>query len=196
MEHSKLGLIWFMNNTEISYDLHLIIIQIRPGFHIYILERSFCLLLYTITMIQHYSRCVIRQLLWLWFINTTCVVLTRFFNMSSLQELCANCLISDAPTRSASRSPQTYHARIPWQRTTSPPTEAQKHRAIFMYTAFPRDLYSAECHTCICATLCPCIVQLYVHVLCNFMSMYCATLCPYIVQPSVDPERGKGISCF
>ena len=46
--------------------------------HIYILERSFCLLLYTITMIQHYSRCVIRQLLWLRFINTTCVVLTRF----------------------------------------------------------------------------------------------------------------------
>ena len=97
--------------------------------------------------------------------------------MSSLQELCANCLISNAPARSASGIPRTYHARIPWQRTTSPPTEAQKHRAIFMYTAFPRDLYSAECHTCIYVC-----VLLFVHVLCNFMSMYCATLCPCIVQ--------------
>ena len=42
-------------------------------------------------------------------------------------------------------------------------------------------------YLCICATLCPCIVQIYVHVLCNFMSVYCVTLCPYIVQPSVDP---------
>ena len=49
-----------------------------------------------------------------------------------------------------------------------------------------------------CATWCPCIAQLYVHALCNFMSMHCATLsiygklgqtksskscCPYIMQP-------------
>ena len=30
-----------------------------------------------------------------------------------------------------------------------------------------------------CATWCPCIVQLYVHALCNFMSMHCATLSIY-----------------
>ena len=49
-----------------------------------------------------------------------------------------------------------------------------------------------------CATLCPCIMQLDVHALCNLMSMHCATLsiyrkvgktkstkscCPYIMQP-------------
>ena len=72
-------------NTEISYDKHLIIIQIRPGFHIYmyILERSFCLLLYIITMIQHYSRCAIWQILWLRISDTTC---TGFY-MSSLQDI-------------------------------------------------------------------------------------------------------------
>ena len=43
-----------------------------------------------------------------------------------------------------------------------------------------------------CATWCPCIVQLDVHALCNFMSMhctrlwlYCATWCPCIVQLDV-----------
>ena len=143
-----------MNNTEISYDSHLIITQIRPGVHIYILERSFCLLLYNITMIQHYSRCVIRQLLWLRLTDTfNWHELFRLgFYMSSLQELCSNWVISDAPGRSAPGSPRTYHARIPWQQTTSQHTEALRHRGILMYTAFPRDLYSAECHTytCIC----------------------------------------------
>ena len=33
-----------------------------------------------------------------------------------------------------------------------------------------------------CATLCPCIMQLDVHALCNLMSMHCATWCPCIVQ--------------
>ena len=52
----QLGLIWLFEHTKISYDLYLIITQIRPGFHIYTLEMSFCLLLYNITMIRHYSR--------------------------------------------------------------------------------------------------------------------------------------------
>ena len=56
---------WFMSNTIISYGSHLITTQIRSGFYIYILEMSFCLMLYNIAMIQHYSRCIIRQLLWL-----------------------------------------------------------------------------------------------------------------------------------
>ena len=67
-------------NTEISYDKHLIIIQICPGFHIYTLERS-CLLLYIITMIQYYSRCVKWQILWLRISNTTCVVKCRFLHL-------------------------------------------------------------------------------------------------------------------
>ena len=33
-----------------------------------------------------------------------------------------------------------------------------------------------------CAILCPCIMQLDVHALCNLMSMHCATWCPCIVQ--------------
>ena len=37
-----------------------------------------------------------------------------------------------------------------------------------------------------CATLCPCIMQLDVHALCNLMSMHCATLCPCIVQLDVN----------
>ena len=57
--HPKWDLSDLWINTEISYDKHLIIIQIRPGFHIYTLERSFCIRLYIITMIQYYSRCVL-----------------------------------------------------------------------------------------------------------------------------------------
>ena len=81
--HPKLGLIWLWINTEISYDPHLIIIQIRPGFHIYIHERSFYILLYIITMIQYYSRCVIWQLLWLRISDTTHVVKYRFLHVTS-----------------------------------------------------------------------------------------------------------------
>ena len=47
----------------VLYDLHLITTQIRPGFHIYIVERSFCLILYIIIVIRHIPRCVIRHLL-------------------------------------------------------------------------------------------------------------------------------------
>ena len=63
VEQSNPGLSCFMNNTIISYESHLITTQFRSGFYIYILDRSFCLMLYNIAMIQHYSRCVIRQLL-------------------------------------------------------------------------------------------------------------------------------------
>ena len=73
----------YEQQPEISYDPHLIITKIRPGFHIYILERSFYLPLYNITMIQHYSRCVIRQLLWLRISDTTCVVWYRFLHLFS-----------------------------------------------------------------------------------------------------------------
>ena len=69
--------------------------------------------------------------------------------MLSLQELCANSVISYAPGRSAPGSPRTYHARIPWQQTTSHPTEAQKYRADINDRVFPRNLYTMECHTCL-----------------------------------------------
>ena len=68
--------------TDYDYpmpDPHLLIIQIRPGFHIYIYEISFYIPLYIITMIQNYSRSVLWQLLWLRISDTTYVVkYTRF----------------------------------------------------------------------------------------------------------------------
>ena len=145
MEHSNLGLSWFMNNTIISYESHLITTQFRSGFYIYILKRSFCLMLYNIAMIQHYSRCVIRQLLWLW--STYPNVLFRLgFYMCSLQELSANWLLRQAPDRGApgacehitreSHDNRLRHILLgPWGT-----------RGILMYKVFPRNLYSTECH--------------------------------------------------
>ena len=52
-----------LTKTEISYESHLITTQFRSDFYIYILDRSFFLMLYNIAVISHYSRCVIRQLL-------------------------------------------------------------------------------------------------------------------------------------
>ena len=128
VEQSNRGLSWFMNNTIISYESHLITTQFRSGFHIYILDRSFCLMSYNIAMIQHYySRCVIRQLLWLrstypnaWF--------RLGFYMCSLQELSANWLLPQAPDRSVPGARKTYYTRIPWQRTTSHLTRALRYR--------------------------------------------------------------------
>ena len=82
-----------MNNTEISYESHLITTQFRSGFYIYILDRSFFLMLYNITMIQHYSRCVIRQLLWLRLIHPNTWFRLGFY-MCSLQKLSANWLLA------------------------------------------------------------------------------------------------------
>ena len=47
----------------VLYDIHLITTQIRPGFYIYTLERSFCLILNIMIVIRHIPRCVIRLLL-------------------------------------------------------------------------------------------------------------------------------------
>ena len=44
----------------VLYDIHLITTQIRPGFYIYTLERSFCLILNIIIVIRHIPRCVIQ----------------------------------------------------------------------------------------------------------------------------------------
>ena len=66
--HPKLGLIWFMNQ---HWNL------------LYILEGSFYLLLYNITMIKYYSPCVIRQLLWLRISDTTYVAKYRFLHVMS-----------------------------------------------------------------------------------------------------------------
>ena len=116
VEQSNRGLSWFMNNAIISYESHLITTQFRSGFYIYILDRSFCLMLYNIAMIQHYSRCVIRQLLWLRSIYPN-VWFRLCFYMCSLQELIANWLLPQAPDRSVPGARETYYTRIPWQRT-------------------------------------------------------------------------------
>ena len=99
-------------NTEISYDKHLIIIQIRPGFHIYTLERSFCLPLYIITMIQYYSRCVLWQILWLRILIQHSWLYTGFYIWSH-QELCANWIITDALGRGRPREPANISHEIP-----------------------------------------------------------------------------------
>ena len=66
--------------------------------------------------------------------------------MYSVQKQCANWLIRHAPGRSAPGSPRTYHARIPWQQTTSHLTGALRCRADINDKAFPRNLYTMECH--------------------------------------------------
>ena len=146
VEQSNPGRSWFTNNTIISYESHLITTQFRSGFYIHILERSFCLMLYNIAMIQYLSRCVIRQLLWLR--STYPNVLLRLgFYMCSLQELCANWLIRHAPDRSASEAREHI--------TRESPDNGLRHillgpwgtRGILMYKVFPRNLYSTECHT-------------------------------------------------
>ena len=96
-------------------------------------------------MIQHYSRCVIRQLLDFGFLIQHTWFSTGFY-MSSLQELCANWVMSNAPGRSALGSPQTYHARIPWQQTTSHPNVTQRYKADINDKVFPRKPYTMECH--------------------------------------------------
>ena len=144
MEQSNLGLSWFTNNTIISYESHLITIQFRSAFYIHILERSFCLMLYNIAMIQYHSRCVIRQLLWLW--STYPNVLLRLVYMCSLQALCATDYLGKPPT-GARREPANHITR-------ESPDNRLRHillgpwgtRGILMYKVFPRNLYSTECH--------------------------------------------------
>ena len=118
----QLRLIWLFEHTKISYDLYLIITQIRPGFHIYALERSFCLPLYNITMIRHYSRCVIRQLLWL----RLHVLIRLCFYIRTTWELTANWLIRDALARSAPGEPANISRDVPLTTDHAISTEAHK----------------------------------------------------------------------
>ena len=140
------GLSWFMNNTIISYESHLITIQIRSGFYIYILERSFCLMLYNIAMIHYHSRCVIRQFLWLRLSYPNAWFRLGFY-MYSLQELCANWLIRHAHDRSASEAREQITRESPDNRLRHILLGPWGTRGILMYTVFPRNLYSTECHT-------------------------------------------------
>ena len=94
-------------------------------------------MLYNIAMIQHYSRCVIRQLLWLRFTYPNAWFRLGFY-MCSLQELSANWLLPQAPDRSVPGARETYYMRIPWQRTTSHLTRALRYRGILMYKVLPR----------------------------------------------------------
>ena len=72
--------------------------------------------------------------------------------------------MSDAPGRSALGSPRTYHARIPWQQTTSHPNVAQRYKADNNDKAFPRDPYTKECHTCAVDGL-QCIILYNIYIL-------------------------------
>ena len=133
-----------MNNTIISYESHLITTQFRSGFYIY--ERSFCLMLYNIAMIQHYSRCVIRQLLWLR--STYPNVLFRLgFYMCSLQELSANWLPRQAPDRGTPGAREHITRESHDNRPRHILLGPWGTRGILMYKVFPRNLFSTECHT-------------------------------------------------
>ena len=134
-----------MNNTIISYESHLITTQFRSGFYIYILERSFCLMLYNIAMIQHYSRYIIRQLLWLR--STYPNVWFRLgFYMCSLQELSANWLLRQAPDRGAPGAREHITRESPDNRLRHILLGPWGTKGILMYKVFPRNLYSTECH--------------------------------------------------
>ena len=82
----------------VLYDIHLITTQIRPGFHIYTLERSFCLILNIIIVIRHIPRCVIRHLLHLglWYMHP----LARLcYYILTHWDSCTECAIRDACSR-------------------------------------------------------------------------------------------------
>ena len=137
-----------MNNTEISYDPHLIITQIRPGFHIYIYLKGPYTFFYTISPWSNIILVVLQDNYFDFGYLIQHALFSIGFYMSSLQELCAYWVMSDAPGRSALGSPRTYHARIPWQQTMSHPNVAQRYRANINDKVFPRELYAMECHKC------------------------------------------------
>ena len=147
VEQPNLVLNWFMNNIIISYKSHLIITQIRSGFYIYILERSFCLMLYNFTMIQHYSRCVIRQLLWL---RSTYphASFTLGLYMWTLQWLSANWIMRQSPDRHVPDAREIYHEK---PITTNYVTPCRGPEVQGGYSCIKRSsgtCYSMECHTC------------------------------------------------
>ena len=49
-----------MRIHRVLYEIHFKTTQIRPGFHIYTLERSFCLMINIMIDIRYISRCVYR----------------------------------------------------------------------------------------------------------------------------------------
>ena len=53
-------LLYLADYANTLHEIHFITTQIRPGFHMYVLERSFCLIVNIIDNIRHTSRCVIR----------------------------------------------------------------------------------------------------------------------------------------
>ena len=58
---SHSSLYWLMRWIHwVLHDIHVITTEIRPGFYIYTLERSFCLMINIMIDIRHISRCVIQ----------------------------------------------------------------------------------------------------------------------------------------
>ena len=141
VEQSNPALSWFTNNTIISYESHLITIQIRSGFYIYIYTWKVLLP----HVIQYHSRCVIRQFLWLRLTYPN-VLLRLGFYMCSLQELCANWLLTATPDRSASEAREHITRESPDNRLRHILLGPWGTRGILMYKVFPRNLYSTECH--------------------------------------------------
>ena len=94
-------------------------------------------MLYNIAMIQCYSRCVIRQLLWLR--STYPNVLLRLgLYMCSLQELCANWLLRPTPDSSASGAREHITRESPDNRLRHNLRGPWGTRGILMYKVFPR----------------------------------------------------------
>ena len=59
-ERDTIFLYLIMRIHRVLHEIHFKATQIRPGFHIYVLERSFCLIVNIINNIRHTSRCEIR----------------------------------------------------------------------------------------------------------------------------------------
>ena len=149
MAHPKLGLIWFMNQ---HWNLLWSTLDNNPNpsrfSHIYIYSKGPSTPFYTISPSSNIILVVLSDNYFDFGFLIHHAWFSTGFYMSSLQELCANWVISDAPGRRALGSPRTYHARIPWQNTTSHPNVTQRYKADINDKVFPRKPYTMECHTC------------------------------------------------
>ena len=100
----------------VLYYLHLITTQIRPGFHIYTLERSFCLILYIIIVIRHIPRCVIRHLLHFG-LSYICIYQPILLHPNTLRFLYRMGVVETRVPGGASSIPRA-HTRMSWQLTS------------------------------------------------------------------------------
>ena len=103
----------------VLYDIHFVATQIRPGFYIYSLERSFCLIINIMIDIRHISRCVY-----------------RYSSQSGLYYMWLRYTISLAPYMS-----RIYHQLRP-EKTRGPDVAPSVSHLIFIRLSWQR----AQCH--------------------------------------------------